>query len=114
VGWHNPRLQQIRTSPNAGARDTEKKEEKLLTFGSPPVGRNLQWYTPASTANPLNEVLEGMDPGSTPSNHSGELHAPELPWAGPTLPPSGSSITASGHDLLFLLQILIPIVAFDF
>jgi len=38
---HNCRLQQMRTSPNAAAVDTETKEEKLLTFGRPPVGREL-------------------------------------------------------------------------
>ena len=29
---------------------------------------------------PLNEIWERMDPGSSPPNHSDELHAPELPW----------------------------------
>ena len=40
---HNPRLQQIKTSPNAAAMDTEPKEEKLLTFGRPQVGRDFQY-----------------------------------------------------------------------
>ena len=32
---------------------------------------------------PLNEIWEGVDPGCTPSGHSGTLHVAELPWAGP-------------------------------
>ena len=39
-------------SPNAAAKDTEKKGEKLLTLGRPQVGRDLQQDTLASTANP--------------------------------------------------------------
>ena len=31
-GWYNPRLQQMKTSPNAAAMNAETKEEKLLTF----------------------------------------------------------------------------------
>ena len=33
--WHNPRLQEMRTSPNAAAVDAETKDEKLLTFRRP-------------------------------------------------------------------------------
>jgi len=36
---------------------------------------------------PLNEVWEGVDPGSTSSIHSGILHAPELPCISPAFPP---------------------------
>ena len=50
--WHNPRLQEMRTSPNAAAVDAETKEEKLLTFGRPPVGKDLQQDTLTFTANP--------------------------------------------------------------
>jgi len=32
----------MRTSPNTTGIDTEKKEENLLTFGRPQVGRDLQ------------------------------------------------------------------------
>ena len=49
---HNPRLQQRRTNPYTTAMDTEIKEEKVLTFGRPQVGRDLQQDTPTSTANP--------------------------------------------------------------
>jgi len=41
---------------------------------------------------PLNEVWEGVDPGSNPSSHSGALHAPELPWVGPAFPPGAQSL----------------------
>jgi len=40
--WHNPKLQQMRTSLNAAAVDTEMKEENLLTSGRPLAGRDLQ------------------------------------------------------------------------
>lgn len=39
---HNPRLQQMRASPNAATMDAETKEEKLLTFRRPLLHRDLQ------------------------------------------------------------------------
>lgn len=36
--WHNPNLQEMRTSPNAAAIGTETKEENLLTSGRPQAG----------------------------------------------------------------------------
>ena len=42
AGWHNLRLQQMRTSPNVAAIATETKEEKLLTLRRPQIGRDLQ------------------------------------------------------------------------
>lgn len=48
---HNTRIQQVRTSPNAALVDTEMKEEKLLSFGRPPVGKDLKKYTLSSAAN---------------------------------------------------------------
>ena len=50
--WHDPKLQQMRTSPNAAAIDTETKEEKLLTSGRPHISRDLQQDTLTFTANP--------------------------------------------------------------
>jgi len=41
---------------------------------------------------PLNEGWEGVDPGSSPSDHSGSLLAPELPWVGPAFPPGAPSL----------------------
>lgn len=49
---------------------------------------------------PLNEVWEGVDPGSNPSGHSAALHTPELLRAGPAFPAGAQS----GHDLAFPLQ----------
>ena len=93
VEWHNPRLQQMRTSPNAAAADTETKEEKITYFqeassrqGSP-AKKNSCLH-----CQPLNEVWEGADPGSSLSSHSGTLHAPELPWVGPAFPPGAQSL----------------------
>ena len=37
-----------------------------------------------------------MDPGSTPSGHSGTLHAAELPAAGPAFPPGAQSLLQAG------------------
>jgi len=42
----------MRTSPNAAAMDTESKEEKLLTFTGPQLGRELQQDTHTFTTNP--------------------------------------------------------------
>jgi len=41
---------------------------------------------------PLNEVWEGVDSGSTPSGHSAALLAPELTWAGPAFSPGAQSL----------------------
>ena len=41
---------------------------------------------------PLNEVWDEVDPGSTPSSHSGALHVPELPWISPAFPPGAQSL----------------------
>jgi len=85
----------MRTSPNAAAVDAATKE-KLLTLGRPPVGRDLQQDTLFSTAS---EVWK--DPDSTPSGHSGALHLSSPGWLSL---PTRCSITASGHDLAFLLH----------
>jgi len=47
---------------------------------------------PPFHCQPLNEVWERVDPGSTPSGHSGTPHAPELPWVGPTFAPGAQSL----------------------
>jgi len=38
----SPSLQQMRTRSNTEDQATETKKEKLLIFGKPPVGNNLQ------------------------------------------------------------------------
>ena len=45
---------------------------------------------------PLNEVWEGVNPGSASSGHSGALLASELPWVGPVLPPGAQSLLQAG------------------
>ena len=68
-----------------------QKAKILLTLRSPQVGRDLQQENFTSTANPY-EVWEGVDPGSSPSDHSSALHAPELPWIIPAFPPGVQSL----------------------
>lgn len=52
AGWQSPRLQQMRTSLNAAAVDSETKEENLLTLRRPQVGWDLQQDTLSSAAKP--------------------------------------------------------------
>ena len=47
---------------------------------------------PCLPCQPLNEVWEGVDPGSTPSARSGILHAAELPWVSPAFSPGVQSL----------------------
>ena len=47
---------------------------------------------PCLLCQPLNEVWEGVEPGSTPSSHWDALHTPELPWVGPVFPPGAQSL----------------------
>jgi len=69
------------------------KGKQLLTFGKPQVSKDLQQEMPLPPLPTLkNEVREGVDPGSTPSGHSGALHAPEQPWVGPAFPPGPQSL----------------------
>ena len=73
------------------AETKEKKKKNLLAFGTPQVGRKLQQEL-CLYCQLINEVWEGVDPGSTPSGHSGALHAPVLPWVGPAFPPGAQSL----------------------
>jgi len=82
----------MRTSPNVATVGTETKEEKLHTFGRPQVGRDIQQDTLTSIVIPLNEVWKRVDPSSSPSGHSGALHACEFPWAGRAFPPGAQSL----------------------
>ena len=90
----------MRTSPNAAAVNTETKEENLLALGR--QGSPARY--PYLHCQPLNEVWEGVDPGSTPSAHSGTLHAPELPCVGPAFPLGAQSLVQTVTYLAFLLQ----------
>jgi len=90
AGWQSLWLQQTRTSPNAAATDTEMKEKSCLPLeGLRKAGISSKRY-PHLLCQPLNEVWEGVDPGSTSSGHRGALLAPDLPWAGPAFSPGVS------------------------
>jgi len=52
VGWQSLWLQQMRTSPNAAAMDTEMEEKKLLTLGRSQVCGDLQRDLLTSTISP--------------------------------------------------------------
>jgi len=58
----------------------------------PEVGRISSKRYSHLHCQPLNEVGERVDPGSTPSNQSSALLAPELPWVGPAFPPGAQSL----------------------
>jgi len=75
-----PRLQEVSLLKCNSCRH-KTKGKKLLTF------RRLQVHK-----NSLNEVWEGVDPGSPPSSHSGALHTPEFPWVGPAFPSGAQSL----------------------
>jgi len=90
------RLQQVRISSNATAIGTEIKERICLPLPSsmqgPPAKKPNNNKKLCFHCQPLNEVCKGLDPGSTPSIHSGALQAPELPWIGPAFPPGAQSL----------------------
>ena len=87
----SPRLQQVKIFSNATVRDIETKGRSCLPW------EGLQQAEIFSEicclhCQPLNEVWEGVNPGSTPSSHSGVLHMPELPWVGPAFLPGVQSL----------------------
>jgi len=80
AGWQNLWLQQMRTSPKAAVTDTEMKEKSCLPLEGLRYTGIWSKRCPCLHCQPLHEVWEGMDPGSTPSGHTGTLRTPELPW----------------------------------
>jgi len=74
---------------NCGYR---KKAKNLLTLGQTSARQGSPARSPHLHCQPLNEVWEGVHPSSTPSSHSGALHAPEHPWVGPVFPPGVQSL----------------------
>jgi len=50
--WQIPWLQQMRINSNATDRECRNEGKKLLTFGRPPVNRNLQQDTLTSPVDP--------------------------------------------------------------
>ena len=86
-----PKLRQVRTCPNATTQEPRNKGRKLLTFRKVTYTQESPAKCTCLPCQPLNEVWEGVDPGSTPSSHSGTLHAAELPWVGPAFSPGAQS-----------------------
>jgi len=83
----------MRTSLNAAARGAEKKAAYLWkASGSVGLRQSSPAGSPSLHCQPLKEIREGEDPGSTSSGHSGELHAAELPWVGPAFSPGVQSL----------------------
>ena len=83
----------MRTSPNTAAIDTEIiKKKHCLPSGSLRQAGTSGKKCLHLHCQPLNEVWEGVDPGSTPSSHSGAWLTPELPWVGPAFPPGVQSL----------------------
>ena len=70
--------------------EEQKKESAYLQKASGRQGPPAKYSQLHSQL--LNEILEGVDPGSTPSSHSGALLAPELPWASPAFPAGAQSL----------------------
>jgi len=78
--------------PKCSSYRHRNKGKKQLTFRRPQVHKDLQQNTLTSPCQPLNEVWEGVEPGSTPSHHTGAFHSPELPWVGPAFLPDAQSL----------------------
>jgi len=77
-----PRLQQVRICSNAKTIGTEIKEGTCL----PSEGlRDTERY-PQLQFQPLNEGWEGVDPGCSPSGHSGAFNCMQLSSPGLALP----------------------------
>jgi len=66
AGWQSLWLQQTRTSPNAAATDREMKEKSCLPLEGLRKAGISSKRCPHLLCQPLNEVWEGVDPGSTP------------------------------------------------
>jgi len=87
--WHKPRLQQMRTIPNPIAVEGKGRKTAYLWKTS---DRQESPERYPCHSQPLNEVWEGVDPGSTSSGHSGALYTPELHWVGSVFPPGAQSL----------------------
>jgi len=93
--------------PKCNSSEHRNKGKKLLAFRRPQVCRDLRRYCHLH-CQPLNEVWEGGDPSSSPSGHSGTLHAAELPCVGPAFPPGAPSLLQA--VTAFLLQPAVQIL----
>lgn len=72
-------------------QEKKKRKETAYAWKAPDTQGTLARY-PHLHSQLLHEVWEGMDPGTTPSGHSGALHAAELPKLGPSFPPGTQSL----------------------
>jgi len=73
-----PRLQQMKTCSSATAVGIKLKKEPTYLQKVSGTQRSPARYL-YLPCQPLNEIWEEVDPGSSPSGHSGALHAPGLP-----------------------------------
>lgn len=91
-------MQQTWTQKQRGRKKKNNTQEnQLLTLGRPlQAGMSKQTSSPPLPT--LNEAWEDVDPGSTPSAHSGTWHASELPWVGPASPPGSQSPLQAGTE----------------
>ena len=87
----DPRLQQVRL-PQIQQVWAEKQRQEIAYLQKTSCVQGSPTRYPCLHCQPLNEVWEGVGPGSSPSGHSGALHIPELPWVGPAFPPGAQSL----------------------
>jgi len=78
--------------PRCRSHRCKNKGRKIAYFQKASGRQEPPARNPCLHCQPLNEVWEGVDPGYTPSAHSSTLHAPELPWVGPAVPPGAQSL----------------------
>lgn len=71
----SPKLQQVRTCSKTTGTETKER----IFLHSKGLRQTLRSLTRSACfhCQPLNEVQEGMNPGSTSSSQSAALHAPE-------------------------------------
>jgi len=94
----------VRVSSNATIVGIAKKRKETTYLQETSGTHRFPGKYPHLRCQLLNEVWEGVDPGSTPSCPSRALHTPEFPWVGPVFLPGGRK-TDSCYDLAFLLHI---------
>ena len=82
--------------------DAKMKEKHCLPSEGLRYAEISRAKYPCTHCQPLNVVWEGVEPGSTPSDYSGTLHAPELPWVGPG---AQSLLQAVTQHFCYTLQI---------
>jgi len=99
----SPRLQQVANMQQPHT-NTQKQRKEIAYLQKTSGRQGSPAKNPYLHCQPLNEVWEGVDPGSTPSAHSGTLHAPELPCVGPAFPLGAQSLVQTVTYLAFLLQ----------